>query len=85
MRRSLAITPKALNSKAQRRVAHAGLPIIHTVEPQRGSTNIIQNWDWFVVEPRWGSLFFPSLPSVRFATLGFGVELLCSSFQSCDV
>ena len=25
---------------------------------------------------------FPILPSVRFATLGFGVELLCSSFQT---
>ncbi len=39
----LAFTPKALNSKAQRRVAHAGLPIIHMIEPQRGSTNIPQN------------------------------------------
>ena len=27
------------NSKAQCRVAHAGLPITHTTEPQRGSTN----------------------------------------------
>ena len=34
----LAITPTALNSKAQRRVAHAGSPIPHTTEPQRGST-----------------------------------------------
>ena len=25
--------------------------------------------------------FFPFQPSVRFATLGFGVELLCSSYQ----
>ena len=32
------VTPTALNSKAQRRVAHAGLPITHTIEPQRGST-----------------------------------------------
>ena len=32
------VTPTALNSRAQRRVAHAGLPITHTVEPQRGST-----------------------------------------------
>ena len=31
-------TPKALNSKAQCRVAHAGLPIIPNTEPQRGST-----------------------------------------------
>ncbi len=30
-------TPTALNSKAQRRVAHAGLPITHMTEPQRGS------------------------------------------------
>ena len=36
--RHLAITPKALNSKAQRRAAHAGLRITHMTEPQRGST-----------------------------------------------
>jgi len=35
----LAITPTALNSTAQRRVAHAGVPIVHMIEPQRGSTN----------------------------------------------
>ncbi len=35
----LAFTPTALNSGAQRRVAHAGVPIAHTIEPQRGSTN----------------------------------------------
>ena len=45
----LAFTPTALNSRAQRcavrslyakhgRVAHAGLPITHMTEPQRGST-----------------------------------------------
>ena len=34
----LAYTPKALNSKAQCRVAHAGLPITPMTEPQRGST-----------------------------------------------
>ena len=33
-------TPTALDSKAQCRVAHAGLPIIPKNEPQRGSTNI---------------------------------------------
>ena len=33
-----AFTPTALNSGAQRRVAHAGLPITHMIEPQRGST-----------------------------------------------
>jgi len=33
-----AFTPTALNSRAQRRVAHAGLPITHMTEPQRGST-----------------------------------------------
>ena len=39
----LAVTPTALNSKAQRRAAHAGLLIIHITEPQRGSTNNPQN------------------------------------------
>ena len=34
----LAITPTALNSKAQCRAAHAGSPITHKTEPQRGST-----------------------------------------------
>ena len=34
----LAFTPKALNSRAQCRVAHAGLPITSMAEPQRGST-----------------------------------------------
>ena len=34
----LAFTPTALNSRAQRREAHAGLPITHMTEPQRGST-----------------------------------------------
>ncbi len=32
-------TPTALNSKAQRRAAHAGSPIVPMFEPQRGSTN----------------------------------------------
>ena len=31
-------TPTALNSRAQCRAAHAGLPITHVTEPQRGST-----------------------------------------------
>ena len=35
----LAFTPTALNSKAQRRAAHAGVPIAPMIEPQRGSTN----------------------------------------------
>ena len=39
---SLAFTPTALNSGAQRRVTHAGVPIGHMIEPQRGSTNHIQ-------------------------------------------
>ncbi len=34
----LAITPKALHSKAQRRAAHAGFRTTHKTEPQRGST-----------------------------------------------
>ena len=34
----LAFTPKVLNSKAQCREAHAGLPITGMIEPQRGST-----------------------------------------------
>ena len=34
----LAFTPTALHSGAQRRVAHAGLPIAQMIEPQRGST-----------------------------------------------
>ena len=38
----LAFTPTALNSGAQRRVAHAGVPIGQMIEPQRGSTNHIQ-------------------------------------------
>ncbi len=38
----LAFTPTALNSRAQRRVAHAGVPIGPIIEPQRGSTNHIQ-------------------------------------------
>ena len=33
-----AFTLTALNSRAQRRVAHAGLQITHMTEPQRGST-----------------------------------------------
>ena len=36
--KDLAFTPTALNSRAQRRVAHAGLLVTHTAEPQRGST-----------------------------------------------
>ena len=36
-------TPTALNSGAQRRVAHAGSPIAYMIEPQRGSTNNFQN------------------------------------------
>ena len=38
----LAFTPTALNSRAQRRVAHAGVPIDPMIEPQRGSTNHFQ-------------------------------------------
>ena len=34
----LAITPKALHSKAQRRAAHAGFWTTPMTEPQRGST-----------------------------------------------
>ena len=39
----LAFTPTALYSGAQRRVAHAGVPIVPMIEPQRGSTNHVQN------------------------------------------
>ena len=53
----LTFTPTALDSTAQRRAAHAGLPIIHMIEPQRGSTNNFYLWDWPDVEPRWGSPF----------------------------
>ncbi len=38
----LPFTPTALNSKAQRREAHAGVLIGHMFEPQRGSTNNFQ-------------------------------------------
>ena len=39
----LAFTPTALNSGAQCRVAHAGVPTAHMIEPQRGSTKNYQN------------------------------------------
>ena len=39
----LAFTPTALNSGAQRRGAHAGVPTAPMIEPQRGSTNYYQN------------------------------------------
>ena len=38
----LAFTPTAVNSRAQRRTAHAGAPIALMIEPQRGSTNNFQ-------------------------------------------
>ncbi len=37
-----AFTPTSLNSRAQRRVAHAGVPVGPKIEPQRGSTIHIQ-------------------------------------------
>ena len=40
------VTPTALNSKAQRRQAHAGFPITHTIEPQRGSTRGANGPNW---------------------------------------
>jgi hypothetical protein len=49
---------------------------ISSHEPQRGSTPSCQNRS-LDVEPRWGSIdFIGSNPSVRFATLGFGVQRL---------
>ena len=77
----LAFTPTALNSGAQRRVAHAGVPIAPMIEPQRGSTNHFQNALGLIHcgTPLGFVIFCPFQPSVRYATLGFGVELLCSS------
>ena len=75
-------TPTALNSRAQRRVAHAGVPIGHMFEPQRGSTSNQSQGilDMICGTPLGFVVCYPFLPSVRYATLGFGVELLCSSF-----
>ena len=82
----LAFTPTALNSGAQRRAAHAGVPISPMIEPHRGSTNHFQNALGLIPcgTPLGFVICCPFRPSVRYATLGFGVELLCCSFQ-CGV
>ena len=79
----LPFTPTAINSKAQRREAHAGVLIGHMFEPQRGSTNNFQYALGLIHcgTPLGFDICCPIQPSVRCATLGFGVELLCSSFQ----
>ena len=76
-------TPTALNSGAQRRAAHAGVPVAPMIEPQRGCTNNIQYGLGLIHcgTPLGFEIFYPIQPSVRCATLGFGVELRCSSFQ----
>ncbi len=73
--RHLAFTPTALNSRAQRRVAHAGGPTAPMIEPQRGSTNYPQNALGLIHcgTPLGFVIFYPFQPSVRYATLGFGV------------
>ena len=78
----LAFTPTALNSRAQCRVAHAGSPVAPMIEPQRGSTmNQSQGiLDMICGTPLGFVICCPFQPSVRYATLGFGVELRCSSF-----
>ncbi len=62
------LTPKGFYSKAQRREAHAGTQPAKHNEPQSGFNNRR-------VEPRLGFVMRGQFkPSVRFATLGFGVQ-----------
>ena len=61
----------------------SGSPINHMIEPQRGSTmNQSQGiLDMICGTPLGFDIFCLFQPSVRYATLGFGVELLCSSLK----
>ena len=52
-------TAQQFHSKAQCRVAHTGLKWTKTTNPN-GVPQIIAKmlWDWFIVEPRWGSIIW---------------------------
>ena len=91
MKATLERTAKQFHSKAQCRVAHTGLKWTKTTNPN-GVPQIIAKmlWDWFIVEPRWGSIIWaigdPACATRRWAPEwnAVGVKARCWREKSAE-